>query len=90
LDHAAGKDQGTTASGSDTQYDTAEERRVISGSEANASSKLHEGKRINHRGAIYECKSPTNRKPTKQGKQDLKKAETDRGHNKVKYKFKGK
>ena len=89
LDHAAGKDQGTTAHGADAQYDNAEERRVITGSETAAAGTVHEATRTNHGGAPYESKSPTSRKPTKQGTQDLRKAEHDRGQDKQKYKTNG-
>jgi RHS repeat-associated protein len=65
LDHAAGKDQGTIAHGADPQYDTGEERRVITRSETAATGTLHEATRTNHGGAPYESKSPTSRKPNK-------------------------
>jgi len=40
-------------------YDTAEERRVIRGTEAHAARTLGEGPRSNHRGTCYRVASPT-------------------------------
>jgi hypothetical protein len=94
LDHAAGKEEGTTAPGGapgygDAAHHGAEERRVITGSETRAAGTLHEGTRTNHGGAPYESKGATKRKPTKQGTRDLRKAEDDRGQDKQKYKTNG-
>ena len=63
LDHAAGKEEGTTALGEapgygDAAHRGAEEGRVITGSEAAAAGTLHEGTRTNHGRAPYESKGP--------------------------------
>jgi RHS repeat-associated protein len=89
LDHAVGKDQGTTAHGDDPQYggrNGAEERRVITGSETAAAGTLHEATRTNHGGVPFESRSTTSRKPTGQGNQALRQAEQERGQKKPKYK----
>jgi hypothetical protein len=43
---------------SDTRYDTAEERRVIDGSERHAARTLHESIRHDHAGTTYRVASP--------------------------------
>ena len=43
----------------DPRYDTAEERRVITGSERHAAHTLGEGARSDHGGATYRVNSPT-------------------------------
>ncbi len=42
----------------DTQYDNAEEKRVILGSERDTATKLGESTRNNHKGELYEVKDP--------------------------------
>ncbi len=42
----------------DTRYDTAEERRVIDGSERHAAKTLHESIRYDHAGSTYRVASP--------------------------------
>jgi hypothetical protein len=42
----------------DARYDTAEERRVIDGSECHAARTLHESIRHDHRGSTYRVASP--------------------------------
>jgi RHS repeat-associated protein len=78
LDHANGKETGTTANGADPNYETKEEKRVINGSEKKAAQKLGEDTRTNHDGAAYESVSPTSRVPTRQGVQQLRAAEAAR------------
>jgi RHS repeat-associated protein len=78
LDHANGKETGTTANGADADYGGRggkEEKRVITGSETNAAGTLHEGTRTNHNGTGYQSVSPTSRVPTQQGVQTLRASE---------------
>jgi hypothetical protein len=42
-------------------YDSAEERRVITGSERHAAHTLHESTRTDHRGTVYRVGGPTQR-----------------------------
>jgi hypothetical protein len=63
LDHAVASDrayemlQAVDVSG----YDTAEEQRVITGSERHVARTLHESTRTDHRGAVYRVSGPTAR-----------------------------
>ncbi|MDB5071829.1 MAG: rhs core protein with extension [Candidatus Eremiobacteraeota bacterium] len=63
LDHAAENDdtyrrlQNERVPG----YDSAEERRVITGSERHAAHTLHESVRYDHRGRVYRVAGPTQR-----------------------------
>jgi hypothetical protein len=63
LDHAAApRALGLRlASIGDPDYDSAEERRVITGSEAHAARTLHEALRYDHDGTSYRVPSPTMR-----------------------------
>jgi hypothetical protein len=45
----------------DPMYDSAEERRVITGSEAHAARTLHEARRYDHDGTCYRVPTPTSR-----------------------------
>jgi hypothetical protein len=47
-----------------TRYDTAEERRVIAGSERHAARTLHESARRDHDGVSYRVAGPTKRYPS--------------------------
>lgn len=47
----------------DNQYDNKEERRVITGSETKTAISNKEGVRINHKGYLYETKSPITTEP---------------------------
>ena len=60
IDHAvcAPRKEATLAARSDAHYDTAEERRVITGSEAHAARTLGEAMRANHDGTTYRVRSP--------------------------------
>ena len=49
--------------GYDSQYDTKEERRVITGSEAETARSNGEAIRKNHKGTPYRTVSPTSTKP---------------------------
>jgi hypothetical protein len=61
VDHAVEDDATREALGerSVRGYDTAEERRVIRGSEAAAARTLGEGVRYDHRGTVYRVDAPT-------------------------------
>jgi len=61
VDHAVEDDATRAALGERAVrgYDTAEERRVIRGSEAAAARTLGEGQRYDHRGTPYRVDSPT-------------------------------
>jgi len=83
MDHANGKETGTTAHGADPNYENKEEKRVITGSEKNAAGTLNEGTRTNHDGAAYESVSPTSRVPTQQGVQQLRGAEAQRHQKRI-------
>jgi hypothetical protein len=60
IDHAVhdGPREWARAATHDRQYDTAEERRVITGSERHAARTLGEGVRYDHSGATYRVASP--------------------------------
>lgn len=62
-DHAAhdGPREWTRATTADACYDTAEERRVITGSEHHAARTLGEATRTDHTGTCYRVTSPTSR-----------------------------
>jgi hypothetical protein len=61
VDHAVhdGPREWQRAQTFDPRYDTAEERRVITGSERHAAHTLGEGVRSDHAGATYRVDSPT-------------------------------
>ena len=64
-DHNERSDAGTTSPGPgyDSQYDTKEERRVITGSEADTAESNGESTRNDHKGTPYRTVSPTSTKP---------------------------
>ena len=67
LAHAKGDDSETmetNVKGSDPQYGTKEEKRVIDPIETNAAKQLGEGTRDNHFGRVYRTLDSTSRKPT--------------------------
>ena len=64
-DHNERNDAGITSPGPgyDSQYDTKEERRVITGSEAETARSNGEAIRKDHKGTPYRTVSPTSTKP---------------------------
>jgi hypothetical protein len=63
VDHAveAPRLEARLAATPDARYDTAEERRVITGSERRAARMLHESVRYDHAGSTYRVLSPVQR-----------------------------
>ena len=64
LDHAAenARTYDRLQNLADRAYDSAEERRVITGSERHAARTLHESTRHDHCGRLYRVSSPTDRR----------------------------